>query len=152
MRLAAAGLREAAWTTCSSAICVRYAFMLYVFVASVCYVCLSFGAESRTHSSSAGLDSERIIFAGEAAWTTCCRAQCTSADERLVEYGWKPHQDLLLRNNLSRASIDWYPREQSRCTVSSSSKFQTALPPTSPLRLRLLRLPEHVIRLDYSIM
>ena len=32
--------------------------------------------------------------------------------ERLAEYGWKPHRDLLAQNSLSQASIYWYMREQ----------------------------------------
>ena len=37
--------------------------------------------------------------------------------ERLAEYGWKPHRDLLARKGLSRASIYWYMRERQRVTV-----------------------------------
>ena len=48
-------------------------------------------------------------------------------DERLAEYGWKPHRDCLAQRNLSRASIYWYMREQQRGTVSSNSRVQTAL-------------------------
>ena len=33
-----------------------------------------------------------------------------SMHERLAEYGWKPHRDLLAQKNLSRASIYWYMR------------------------------------------
>ena len=34
--------------------------------------------------------------------------------ERLVEYGWKPHRYFWALNQLSRASIYWYTREQQR--------------------------------------
>ena len=47
--------------------------------------------------------------------------------ERLAEYGWKPHRDLLAQKSLSRASIYWYMRETQRGTVSSNSRFQTVL-------------------------
>ena len=46
--------------------------------------------------------------------------------ERLAEYGWKPHRVFSAQNNLLRASIYWYMREQQRGTVSSNSRFQTA--------------------------
>ena len=48
-------------------------------------------------------------------------------DERLAERDRKPHRDLLARKSLSRASTYMCMREQQRGTVSSNSRFQTAL-------------------------
>ena len=48
-------------------------------------------------------------------------------NERLAEYGWRPHRVALAQQQLSRASIYWYMREQQRGTASSSSRFQAVL-------------------------
>ena len=50
-----------------------------------------------------------------------------SSDERLAEYGWKPHRDFLARKSRSPAPFYWHMRETTRGTVSSNSRFQTAL-------------------------
>ena len=46
-------------------------------------------------------------------------------NERLAEYGWKPHQMFVAQKCLSRASIYWYMHETKEGTVSSNSRFQT---------------------------
>ena len=47
------------------------------------------------------------------------------ANEKLAEYGWKPHRDRVARKNLSRASIYRYTHENQRGTASSNSRCQT---------------------------
>ena len=48
-----------------------------------------------------------------------------SPRERLAEYGWKPHRDMLAQQKQSKASTYWYMRETQRGTLSSNSRFQT---------------------------
>ena len=48
-------------------------------------------------------------------------------NERLAEYGRKPHRDVLAQKGISLASIYWYMRETQKGTVSSNSRFKTVL-------------------------
>ena len=47
--------------------------------------------------------------------------------KRLVEYGWKPHRDVLAQEYISRPSIYWYMHETQKGKVSSNSSLQTVL-------------------------
>ena len=74
-------------------------------------------------------DGDRGYSSGEAdgAARTPSRAGRRAHHERLAEFGWKPHRDLLAQKSLSRASIYWHMRETQRGTVSSNSRFRTVL-------------------------
>ena len=51
----------------------------------------------------------------------------SSLIERLAEYSWKSHRVVLAQKQLSPASLYWHLREKQRGTVSSNTRFQTAL-------------------------
>ena len=50
-----------------------------------------------------------------------------ASDERLAEYGWKPHREFLAQQQPSPAPSYLYMHDKQKGTVSSNSRFQTVL-------------------------